>query len=130
MQHRIIGHLLDLRIEGDTITKHYLADNALRAIAASCPNLLVFTYMLSSYYYDASMDSLSGGALKTMIEGCRRLEVLRLLEVLSIKRADVASILELLDGANEGDFALPQPRPAPRCRRGGSADQDLVAEPR
>ena len=78
MAKAMAANLLDLRIRGDELMLEYLSDATLKAIANSCPNLKNFTYRLTSTYYKAGDDLLTGEGVIALVSGCRRLEVLEL----------------------------------------------------
>jgi len=97
--------LLDLRVMGDCITKHYLNDATLSVIAQHCVNLKRFTYQLSftSYYHEHPMlDTMTGTGLVALVDGCRSLEYLEMGHILGIKQDKYQSII---DAVNQGKGA-------------------------
>ncbi|KAL7552429.1 hypothetical protein ACHAWF_015666 [Thalassiosira exigua] len=103
------GRLLDLRICGDSITHHYLSDNALHTLAGECPNLKHFTYKVQypSHYVQA-LDRLSGEGVVALVRGCRRLEVIELAHARNVRKDAFTAIKEMIaqDRGNSNGFAL------------------------
>eukprot|EP00985_Skeletonema_marinoi_P010075 scaffold4753_cov107-Skeletonema_marinoi.AAC.1 len=96
------SRLLDLRLQGDTITENYLSDASLGTIAKSCPNLQYFAYKISSgYYYKEELDRLSGKGILALVSDCRRLEVLELENAKRVGRETFVEILQMLALARE-----------------------------
>eukprot|EP00984_Skeletonema_dohrnii_P005801 scaffold2051_cov71-Skeletonema_dohrnii-CCMP3373.AAC.1 len=92
--------LLDLRIQGDTITENYLSDASLGTIAKSY--LQYFAYKISSgYYYKEELDGLSGKGILALVSDCRRLEVLELENAKRVGREAFEEILKMLALARE-----------------------------
>ena len=105
---RAIGEqLVDLRILGETITRHYLSDFVINIIADACKNLEHFEYKLRTYYYASSLDMLSGEGIKALVEGCRKLGVLELHHAKNVKRDTFVTMLAQDASSNpENSFAL------------------------
>lgn len=96
------ARLLDLRIEGDTITENYLSDSSLGKIAKACPNLKHFAYKISSgYYYKEELDMLTGKGIIALVSDCRRLEILKLKNAKRVGRETFEEILQMLARAKE-----------------------------
>lgn len=93
--------LIDLRIRGDCITEHYFGDSALEKIASCCFNLQYFAYKISGFYYNVNRDGLSGKGILSLIDNCRRLEVLELHKAQRVGRETFEEILQKLAVASE-----------------------------
>ena len=123
------SQLLDLRIKGDCITKHYVNDATLEVISEHCPNLKHFSYTLAFIcYYNESRDapsvrdSMMGTGLLALVGGCRRLEVLEIERVCS--RNTFVTILNMLE-QGEGEEAAAS---ASGINRGGFALRKIIAK--
>ncbi|KAL9181326.1 hypothetical protein ACHAXT_010131 [Thalassiosira profunda] len=99
--------LLDLRISGDTITRHYPSRMTMDAIISSCPNLEYFAYRAFSVsmYYNPDLDGVTGAAIVRLVQGCRRLKTLELHCATHVKKEHFLEIANTV--ANDLDsFAL------------------------
>lgn len=76
----VISHqLTSLQIDGDTThVEPYLSNVTVETIAKCCPRLQVFSYRLSPFYYDASLDQLTERGIIALVTGCPKLKALEL----------------------------------------------------
>ena len=88
--------LLSLEIRGDTITKHYLSDNATMEIGRSCPNLRHFSFKVCSMYYESTLDNLTGAGVLALVDGCRNLESLELWGAKNVSKEAFVTIASLV----------------------------------
>ena len=90
-----------IRVQGDTITEHYLSDGTLTTIATSCPNLIEFAYKLSRSYYKSWRDSVTHSGVIALVKGCRKLERLHMVGTQNVSIEAFEVLVSLLEDSNE-----------------------------
>lgn len=95
------SNLRCIRVQGDTITEHYLSDGTLTTIASSCPNLTEFAYKLSRSYYKSWRDGVTHSGIIALVRGCRKLERLHVVGTQNVSILAFEVLVSLLEDSNE-----------------------------
>lgn len=93
------SRLVDLRIRAESITRGFLSQAAMDAIASSCPNLKYFGYKNSEFLYSPSLDGVRGDKVVALVKACPKLETLELRDV--YVHVDKSHYLEIAEFVSE-----------------------------
>jgi hypothetical protein len=107
---RAMGNqLLDLKISTNSITTRYLSDSTMIVIGQCCKQLRKFTYELVYYeqYYaqTESRDLLSDDGIIALVDGCRKLEYLKLSNAKRVTDNAFITILDMIEQASGASTA-------------------------